>query len=246
MGLRRKTPTPPPPPPPEATRRRRTSKPKTILVSQDDGDGNWLVSYADLMTLLFGFFVMLSAFSTPNAQKFEEMRKQASESVGGVYTKPNAELSQEMRNVLKEIQLDQEIVVSEDLEGVKITSKGTTFFASGSAELKERAALLMQKIAKVLSKRAQNYRILVEGHTDDVPINSPLFPSNWELSAARASSVVRMLEAQSIPRANLRPIGLADTEPVLPNRDQAGQMIAQNQAENRRIVIKVQKMLGTK
>jgi chemotaxis protein MotB len=252
MGLRK--PPPPaspakgpkgaPPPPPEAPKRRRVRKAKAIYVASDDGDGNWLVSYADLMTLLFGFFVMLSAFSTPNAQKFEEMRKKTSESVGGTYTSPNIELGREFRQVLKDSKLDGEVVVTEDLEGVKITSKGTLFFDSGSAILKEPAAQIMQKIAEIISKKAASYKILVEGHTDDAPISSPLFPSNWELSAARASSVVRLMEAQSIPRRNLRPIGLSDTEPVLPNRDDAGQPLIKNQAENRRIVIKVQKNLG--
>jgi chemotaxis protein MotB len=92
------------------------------------------------------------------------------------------------------------------------------------------------------SANFQDYSITVEGHTDDVPIETNLFPSNWELSTARAASVVRALVANGIPAAKLRAAGYADIMPKAPNRDGAGRPIPENQAQNRRVVIKLEKI----
>jgi len=217
---------------------------KTIMVAQDDGEGNWLVSYADMMTLLFGFFVILSAMSTPNAEKVEQIKKATAESMGGAYTKPFEELSKSIDTVLKDINLDKEVSVVETEDGVKITSKGKLFFDSGSSELRAEALQMMDSLSALLVKQAQGFRIIVEGHTDDVPIASKLFPSNWQLSSARAGTIVQLLESKGFKRENLRPLGLADTEPLVPNRSPDGSMIPANQAENRRIVIRLQRKLG--
>lgn len=214
---------------------------KTIVVSQDDGDGNWLVSYADMMTLLFGFFVILSSMSTPNSEKIEKLKQATSESMGGTYQKPFEELSKGVKAVLSEINLEKEVSVVETEEGVTITSKGTLFFDSGSAALKPQAETLLGRLTDVLAKQAQGFRVIVEGHTDDTPMRSNFFPSNWELSSARAGTVVRLLESKGFPGENLRALGLSDKEPLLPNRTPSGVAIPANQAENRRIVIRLQK-----
>ena len=224
-------------------KRARRIQTRAILVREDDGEGNWLVSYADMMTLMFGFFVMISAFSVPNAAKFEEMKQQTAKAMGAKYKKPYEEVSASLREVLKELQLDKEVTVDETLDGWVITSKGTLFFDSGSAELKPRAQQLMTTIADILLVRAKGFGIVVEGHTDDVPVTSKQFPSNWELSSYRAGTVVRLFESKGFSRADLRPMGLADTEPVVPNRTANGDAIPSNQAENRRIVIHIQKQL---
>jgi chemotaxis protein MotB len=217
---------------------------KTVTVVQDDGDGNWLVSYADLMTLLFGFFVILSSMSTPNAEKIEKLKQATSESMGGTYQKPFEELSKGIKAVLKEIDLEKEVTVVETEEGVTIVSKGTLFFDSGAAELRPQAVAMVDRLTGVLAKQAAGFRIFVEGHTDDTPINSKSFPSNWELSSARAGTVVRLLENKGFSGSDLRPIGLADKEPLLPNRSVSGEAIPLNQAENRRIVIRLQRKMA--
>lgn len=223
--------------------KRARPKVKVVLAPHDDGEGNWLVSYADMMTLLFGFFVMLSAFSTPNAEKIEKLKQATSESMGGTYQKPFSELSDSIKSVLKDVNLEKDVTVSETDEGVKITSKGTLFFESGSAALLPQAEFLISHLSGVLVQQASGFRIIVEGHTDDVPIKSSQFPSNWELSSSRAGTVVRLLESKGFLRSNMRPLGLADTEPLLPNRAPGGEPIPSNQAENRRIVIRLQRSI---
>ena len=83
------------------------------------------------------------------------------------------------------------------------------------------------------------YRVKVEGHTDNIPIKSSCFPSNWELSASRASAVARFFIDTGVPADRLEVVGLADTRPEAPNEDLYGKPIQENQARNRRIVILV-------
>ncbi|OFZ18352.1 MAG: hypothetical protein A2X94_12430 [Bdellovibrionales bacterium GWB1_55_8] len=230
--------------PKEQTERpRRFQRVKERIVQHDDGEGNWLVSYADLMTLLFGLFVMITAFSTPDTKKMEKLKQETAKSMGGEYTRPYEELAQDMKNILADFKLDKEVTIEQTDEGITLISKGTLFFDSGSTDLKPRARELMEKVAEILTQKARGFRVIVEGHTDDVPIVSRMYPSNWDLSSSRASTVVRLLEWKGFPHADMRPVGLADTEPLVPNRDPAGVSLIDNQAQNRRIVVRVQKQL---
>jgi flagellar motor protein MotB len=118
------------------------------------------------------------------------------------------------------------------------------FFDSGSASLSDGGKAILRGILGPLTAAlAEGYGIRVEGHTDDTPIDTPQFPSNWELSTARASAVVHFFLEQGIPAQRLRAVGYADTEPKVPNRDAAGNPIPANQAENRRVVIKLEKIV---
>ncbi len=217
---------------------------RTRTVHLDDGEGNWLVSYADMMTLLLGFFVMLQAFSKFDTERLEQLKKTTAKELGVEYQMPYEELAAKLRQVLRDFNLDKEVELSQTDAGLSIISQGTLFFDSASPELKPRAWELVDKVGGILSESAKAYAIQVEGHSDDVPIVSSQFPSNWELSSARASTVVRLFESKGLPHASLRPVGFADTVPVAPNRDPAGKPLEENRAKNRRIVIRVQKQLA--
>jgi chemotaxis protein MotB len=118
------------------------------------------------------------------------------------------------------------------------------FFVSGSAALSISGKAILADVAVNLkSEKFREYQITVEGHTDDAPISTAQFPSNWELSTARASAVVHFFLEQGIPAQKLRASGYADTFPVAPNRDAAGKAIPTNQARNRRVVIKLEKIV---
>jgi chemotaxis protein MotB len=216
---------------------------KEKIVVQDDGEGNWLMSYGDMMTLLFAFFVIISAFSTPDAAKMEKLKEETSKSMGVKYTKPFEELKSQLKQMLADSKMDKDISIVETGDGVAIVANGTLFFDSGAAELKPDAHTLISNLGDILIQEAKGFRIVVEGHTDDVPITSLRFPSNWELSSSRAGTVVRLLESKGFLHKDLRPLGLSDTEPLFPNLDESGAPIADNRARNRRIVIRIQKQL---
>jgi len=126
---------------------------------------------------------------------------------------------------------------------VTLEMGSAAFFGSGSASLSDAGkAILRGIVPRLTTAVAENYRIKVEGHTDDAPIDTAQFPSNWELSTARAAAVVHFLLAQGLPPQRMRAVGYADTEPKLPNRDSRGYAIPENQARNRRVVIELEKL----
>jgi len=129
------------------------------------------------------------------------------------------------------------ILVEKRQGGFAITMKGAVLFDSASAELTPSSRPYLDSIAASL--RATPYRVTVEGHTDNMPIQSFLYPSNWELSAARASRVARYLIEHGVGRDRLQIAGFAETRPVAPNDGPQGQHIPENQARNRRVVIQV-------
>jgi flagellar motor protein MotB len=124
-----------------------------------------------------------------------------------------------------------------------VNMSSATFFPSGAATISAAGASVLADVAERLkSDELRDYLITVEGHTDDAPIATAQFPSNWELSTARAAAVVHFFLDQGIPATKLRAAGYADTFPKLPNRDAQGHAIPENQAQNRRVVIKLEKL----
>jgi len=120
---------------------------------------------------------------------------------------------------------------------------GSALFGSGSATLTDGGKSILQGVAVQLgSDLSEGYQIVVEGHTDDSPIATQQFSSNWELSMARAAVVVHFLLDQGIPAARLRAAAYGDTRPKVPNRDAYGNAIPTNQAENRRVIVKLEKI----
>jgi len=103
--------------------------------------------------------------------------------------------------------------------------------------LTSEALTILDKLASPLTEA--EYKLTIEGHSDNLPIKSGNYPSNWELSSARASSVARYFIAQGFPKTDIQVMGLADTRPLAPNTDKAGNSIPANQSKNRRVVILV-------
>jgi len=119
----------------------------------------------------------------------------------------------------------------------------SAFFGSGSADLGESGKSILRDVAVELkSSWYGEYNIDVEGYSDDTPIATARFPSNWELSTARAAAVVHFFLDQGLPAQKLRAAGYADTRPEVPNRDANGNAIPENQAQNRRVVIRLEKI----
>jgi chemotaxis protein MotB len=125
----------------------------------------------------------------------------------------------------------------------QLDMNSAAFFDSGSATLSKSGEAILDGVAgDIKSERYKGYQVTVEGHTDDTAIATARFPSNWELSTARASAVVHFLLDRGIPAQRLRAAGYADTFPKAPNRDAKGNPIPENQAKNRRVVIKLERI----
>jgi chemotaxis protein MotB len=209
----------------------------------DDGDGNWLISYADMMTLLWGFFVVLTIFSTPDPEKMERLREVTAKAMGGGYEKPFNEVGKELKQVVRTMDMGGDIKVDSVTDGIRITSDAARFFDSGSADLYPDAQAIIIELGQILKNTASGFQVIVEGHTDDVPINTKKFPSNWELSLRRASEVVRLFESMGMRHEILRPIGMADIQPLVDIVGLDGKKLVMARRKNRRVVIKIQKRI---
>lgn len=207
---------------------------------EEEGDEEpWLISYADMMTLLFGFFVLMYVFASAKSGDSEKVREGLAKSFGGTYVPPYDELAEQLAQQAEEHPMVNLIELQQPKDGMEITFRSNLLFDSGSSELKPDVKKTMNMIAKLISKNVENAEIFVGGHTDDAPISTSRFPSNWELSTARASSVVREFIDSGYDSKMLIAVGYAETRPAYPNRDEKGIPIKDNREKNRRVVIKV-------
>ncbi|MEO7163920.1 MAG: flagellar motor protein MotB, partial [Bdellovibrionia bacterium] len=159
-------------------------------------ESNWLISYADMMTLLCGFFIMLFSMAKMDVPKYDSFKEAIAKQFGGEYVSPSKEMAKMVSEVLKKMEMEDKAVVKSDSNGVSIIFQSTVFFGTLSAEVSSDGFNILDKLIKSVEDRQKEqkktYRIVVEGHTDSRPVVGGSYPSNWELSGARAARVVRM------------------------------------------------------
>lgn len=216
----------------------------------------WLLTYADLITLLMVFFVLLFAMSTTDAKKFQELAGslrrafnvnvlQGSQPVaisdsGGASASPSVVEQQNFQQIMQQLQQFQttnaipqgQISAQVTSEGIAVTISGTLLFFNGTDQIKPDGMALLRQLGAYLAGLPNPLR--VEGHTDDIPENSAQYPTNWELSAARAVAVTRFLAEQAnVAPQRLSAVGFGQYQPIVPNDSRA------HREENRRAVIVV-------
>ncbi|MFB8828939.1 flagellar motor protein MotB [Azotobacter sp. CWF10] len=207
--------------------------------SEGETEG-WLMTYLDMMTLLLVLLVVMLTFAGKgrDAGKQSQPLNPLSEGVlpagTGLLDQADRSLRDKggdsIRDPLQGLPLDQlgkdiEVVVKEGTVSFRISSE--ILFSSAQADLSLDGLRVLQQLVPVLN--SSRHDVVVVGHTDSLPIRSSRFPSNWELSGARAGSVVRYLEANGVVRQRMRAVGLADTRPLADNSTQEGR------ASNRRV-----------
>lgn len=209
----------------------------------EEGEGVWLISYADMMTLLMGFFALIASFSKVDSAEFEKVKKEAVKYFGGEYKAPYGDLADQLKKVINKMGLSEKVTVEQGPDGVGLTFQGTLLFDSGSFQVKEDSHGMMQTIADAVHKEAGDHNVLIEGHTDNVPISHPYIASNWELSGLRAARVARLFEDAGFQKTQLTIVGWGETKPVVPNMNSDSSPNVANQSKNRRVHIKIYKEL---
>ena len=211
---------------------------------EEEESEDWLTTYADAITLLMAFFVMLLNFSTIDIPAFEQAAAGIKNEIGvGDSRNPIEIIQNDILDVVYEMQADKVVQVETDDKGITIELASSAFYKPGSAEFRPEAEPVLQKIGSLLiAPRYLTYIVEIEGHTDDDPIHTERFPSNWELSAGRATRVVRAFIEQGMDFRRLKAVGFAETRPKLPNRKADGTPIPENMADNRRVVMNVYPM----
>ena len=215
--------------------------------SEHDNSDRWLLTYADLITLLLGLFVILYAMSKIDAGKYAEIVS----ALDGVFGSPKGVLTGNagmMENPLTAMQTERQriaqeisgalhleknnlpITISENERGVTVHIMEELLFASGSAEIKQSSLVALDTLAEVLKRLDNDLR--VEGHTDNRPINTPAFPSNWHLSVARAVNIgFYLIQKHQLIPEKVSVVGYSEYRPLVPNSS------PENMARNRRVDI---------
>jgi len=173
---------------------------------------------------------------------FEQMKKGLRSEIGKekeVKT-PLAEIKHDLDSLLTQEKKAGSVELKLGKEGIVMEFSSSAFYSVGKAEFNPEAKEILDKVSGAIQNITYyKFQIDVEGHTDNVPMQSLQFPSNWELSVARATTLVKYLIAKGIGPDRLKAAGYADTKPKVPNLDGQGNPIPENQAKNRRIVVRI-------
>ncbi len=206
-----------------------------------DGEG-WIVTYADAITLLLAFFVMILSVSDLNQGKVEALSEGLADAMSDrKAVTPFTDIKKELDEIISEHDMGENVSVAIDLKGVKVEFSNFSLYDSGSAAIKAEALPMLNEVSNVIATTTHKTHLIeIEGHTDDVPIRSARFPSNWELSSSRASNVVKYLLGKGIGKERLKASGYADSRPKQALAE-GETMDNQKRAANRRVVIYVRR-----
>jgi chemotaxis protein MotB len=232
---------------------------------EDDSHENherWLISYADFITLLFAFFVVMYAVSVVNVGKYKVLSDALGDAFGGrgaarkidssvavealplsnIIAHKRAEaarrdrerldlLARKLNSVLAPLVNAGRVRITQTGRGITVEINASVLFDEGDAALVGNARETLRTVAGLL--KDDPHAIEVEGHTDITPIRNADFPSNWELSAVRASTVVRLFAENGVPEQRLAAVGRGANQPLASNGDPIGR------ARNRRVAVTI-------
>jgi len=224
--------------------------------NMEEDDGNWLNSYSDMMTDLLAIFVILFSFAMMNNKgvKSASSAAEATENVvvasegqaisGGDGLLPaKTGIIESINKYIKEENLsDQLSVMAQGEDSVLLRVKDSALFESGRADINKKSARLLDNISSILTEYKDRIKMVrIEGHTDNRPMHSRQFQSNWELSTTRAVNVLKQLaESSPIEPAKFSAVGYSEFHPIADNRTEAGK------AKNRRVDFIIETVSDTK
>lgn len=205
----------------------------TRRIKKQSNPERWLVSYADMMTLLLGLFIVLYAVKQEGVSETviqESFAAVANKKVSQDFA-DYVDLPGKIRDRLANLVDSGVVEISSEASHIEIVVFNKDVFALGSAKLSENSFPILDEIAD--SILMVDNRVLVEGYTDNLKIEGGVYPSNWELSSARASSVVRYFEFSGVQSSRMRVVGFGEQNPIADNSTDAGR------SRNRRVVVKI-------
>lgn len=235
----------------------------------------WLVSYADFITLLFAFFVVMYSISSVNEGKYKILSEalvgvfndtersmkpipigeqrplsvkpaeplikdsdQIEAGIGQNVTDPLKEIAQDVRDAFGDLIKSNQMTVRGNELWIEIELSSGLLFGSGDAMPSDKAFTIIEKVAKII--KPFDNPIHVEGFTDDQPISTAQYPTNWELSSARSASIVRMLAMEGVNPSRLASVGYGEFQPVASNTT------AEGRGRNRRVVLVISRNLDVR
>jgi chemotaxis protein MotB len=217
---------------------------KKVVVEEENDEGganDWLATYSDMITLLMAFFVIFFSASKVDMQLFEELKN------GFVSDKLNTKTGSPLTMLYNQLDStfdnsandNPRVDIEKNYRGINILLGSESLFSSGEANLTRAGMQTIDELCLSLDSIVGRYNLTmdIEGHTDDTPIRSFRFPSNWELSSARAATVLRQMIENGLPPENSRAIGFADVKPTIEPFDEEGNYVKGSREKNRRVEI---------
>ena len=230
---------------------KKNSKRGTLQNQDEMSTGGWEVVYSGFVLILLCFFIMLCSFSSMEEAKVMRFVKSFTNAVSilpggldfesGEYVLPPspdivdqkselANLFEDLRKLTGDFGLEGDVNLFFSGKGLVMSLSDTLMFNLGAAEIFPEAIPLLEKVAFIISKTS--YVVCIEGHTDNLPIHTSKFPSNWELSTSRAVNVLRYFtEKEKIPMQRLSAVGFGEFQPIVANDK------PEHRAKNRRVEI---------
>ena len=228
----------------------------------EEETAGWIVTFSDLVTLLLVFFVLMFSISTMNLNKFkyaiksiqlnlgeehpavdllevitetEEPGEKAFtlEDIAGIKTREQ-KMMDDINDIIDETRLGDHVVITRSDGKIMLRIRGAVLFDSGSAVLNPDSGAILDQIVKIINDYP-DYNINIKGHTDDIPIRTEKFPSNWELSSIRATNVLKYMIRSGIDPIRLTATGYAELLPLVENDS------AENRSINRRVEFVLEK-----
>lgn len=209
---------------------------------EEHADETWLIPYSDLLTLLLALFIVLFASSSIDKDKAAQIEYALAAAFNSIPADKLNGTVLSFLNDIKDLDLGEKVGISTDAKGAVLEIASVNLFDRTSTKIKESALPVLKQISALLnSDKYKRYRLIVEGHTDDTIVSNEMgFPSNWELSASRAGSVVRTLIGNGLNQNRFQAVGMAGIAPAYPNLNAYGEPIPENRIRNRRVVIRIE------
>jgi chemotaxis protein MotB len=218
--------------------RKHSSLTRRRATEAHDGEFLWLISLSDLMMLLFVFFVVLFSFAWKKlgTQDYAKIKQALSLSPEPTTT-PMDQIQVQLLKWATDRKLLEAVEVSQKEDSLILEIKEKLLFDLADTKISAAGLEVIPTLREALKKIPRPYRIGIEGHTDDNPANKGI--SNWQLSVARAMSVHDALQLPEDLESRTQIIGFGPYRPLVPNRDSNGHPISENQAQNRRVTIRI-------
>lgn len=221
---------------------------------EEGGSPEWMTTFGDMMTLLLTFFVLLYSMSSIDEEQFEvaisslqeglgvfrggrtiaTQRMMDGAAIGDGFTPINIEMLQnvmgQIERYVQEEEVDDAVSMEMTQRGLEVRFTGEVLFDLGEAEIRSEGEDILREVAGLIDQLPND--VMVEGHTDDLPIRTDEFPSNWELSTARATEVTRFLiEDEDLDADRFSAAGYSEYRPLVQNDS------PENRAQNRRVEV---------
>ena len=207
------------------------------------GEGLWLMSFSDMSLILMSFFILQLSFSTPDKHKYDNLNSAIKDQQAKAGAAPQENLqtmSEKIKKIIHKKKLDNVAEVKFDVNGLQIEFKDQTLFDVGSAAPNPKNAKIVGEVLATIAKAPGEYKLVFEGHTDDLPVTSGKFRSNWDLAAARGIALLDSFKGRGVDEKRMSVLAFAHTRPKVEYAGLTGEALAKARGANRRVVIRLE------